>query len=32
MDMALIGGQPGGHLPVGEVARSILAPAGSNRT
>jgi len=32
MDMALIGGQRGGHLPVGEVARSILAATGSNRT
>jgi hypothetical protein len=32
MDMALIGGQPNDHLPVGEVARSILAPAGLNRT
>jgi hypothetical protein len=32
MDMALIGGQPSDHLPVGEVARSILAPAGLNRT
>lgn len=32
MDMALIGGQPNDHLPVGEVARSILAPVGLNRT
>ena len=32
MDMALIGGQPNEHLPVGEVARSILAPANSNRS
>ena len=32
MDMALIGGQPNDHLLVGDVARSILAPAGSNRT
>ena len=32
MDMALIGGQTNDHLPVGEVARSILAQAGSNRT
>jgi peptidoglycan hydrolase CwlO-like protein len=32
MDMALIGGQPNDHLPVGEVARSILAPVGSNRS
>ena len=31
MDMALIGGQPNDHLPVGEVARSILAPVGSDR-
>ena len=31
MDMALIGGQPNDDLPVGEVARSILAPASSNR-
>ena len=29
MDMALIGGQPNDHLPVGEVARGILAPASS---
>lgn len=32
MDMALIGGQSNDHLPVGEVARSILAPAASNRS
>jgi hypothetical protein len=32
MEMALVGGQPNDHLPVGEVARSILAPAGSNRS
>jgi DNA repair exonuclease SbcCD ATPase subunit len=32
MDMALIGGQPNDHLPVGEVARSILAPVPSNRS
>ena len=32
MDMALIGGQPNDHLPVGEVARSILAPTGSSRS
>jgi hypothetical protein len=31
MDMALIGGQPNDHLPVGEVARSILAPVSSDR-
>jgi hypothetical protein len=32
MDMALSGGQPNDHLPVGEVARSILAPVSSNRS
>jgi DNA repair exonuclease SbcCD ATPase subunit len=32
MDMALIGGQPNDHLPVGEVARGILAPVSSDRT
>ena len=32
MDMALIGGQPNEHLPVGEVARSILKPVSSNRS
>jgi hypothetical protein len=32
MDMALIGGQPNDHLPVGEVARSILAPVSSDRS
>ena len=31
MHMALIGGQPNDHLPVGEVARSILAPVSSDR-
>jgi hypothetical protein len=30
MDMALVGGQPAGHQPVGDVARSILAPSGSS--
>jgi DNA repair exonuclease SbcCD ATPase subunit len=29
MDLALVAGQQTDHLPVGEVARSILAPAGS---
>ena len=29
MDMALVSGQPNDHLPVGEVARSILAPVSS---
>jgi chromosome segregation ATPase len=32
MDMALSGAQPTDHLPVGEVARSILAPVSSNRS
>ena len=32
MDLALVAGQPVDHLPVGEVARSILAPLGSDRT
>ena len=32
MDMALVGGQPNDQLPVGEVARSILAPVNSNRS
>ena len=32
MDMALVGGQPNDHLPVGEVARSILAPVGAIRS
>jgi hypothetical protein len=32
MDVALSGGQPNHHLPVGEVARSILAPVSSNRS
>jgi hypothetical protein len=32
MDMALIGGQPNDHLPVGEVARSILAPVSPKRS
>lgn len=32
MDMALVSAQPNDHLPVGEVARSILAPVSSNRT
>jgi chromosome segregation ATPase len=31
MDMALIGGEPNDHLPVGEVARSILAPVSPER-
>ena len=31
MDLALVAGQPVDHLPVGEVARSILAPLGSDR-
>jgi len=29
MDLALVAGQKAAHLPVGEVARSILAPAGT---
>jgi hypothetical protein len=29
MDLALVAGQQAAHLPVGDVARSILAPAGS---
>ena len=29
MDLALVAGQKSEHLPVGDVARSILAPAGS---
>jgi hypothetical protein len=29
MDLALVAGQKSAHLPVGDVARSILAPAGS---
>jgi hypothetical protein len=29
MDLALVAGQKSDHLPVGDVARSILAPAGS---
>jgi hypothetical protein len=32
MDVALSRGQPNDHLPVGEVAPSILAPANSNRS
>jgi len=32
MDLALVDGQPNENLPVGEVARSILAPLSSNRT
>ena len=32
MDMALVSGQPNDHLPVGEVARSILAPVRSSRS
>jgi chromosome segregation ATPase len=32
MDMALIGGQPNDHPPVGEVARGILASVKSNRS
>jgi hypothetical protein len=32
MDMALVGGQPNDHLPVGEVARNILAPVGASRS
>jgi len=32
MDLALVAGQPVDHLPVGEVARSILAPPGSDQT
>jgi hypothetical protein len=32
MDLALIEGQQQNHLPVGEVARSILAPLSSNQT
>ena len=28
MDMALVAGQQTDHLPVGEIARSILAPSG----
>jgi cell division septum initiation protein DivIVA len=29
MDLALVSGQPDDHLPIGEVARNILAPAGA---
>jgi hypothetical protein len=29
MDLALVADEPSDHLPVGEVARSILAPSGS---
>jgi cell division septum initiation protein DivIVA len=29
MDLALISGQPADHSPIGDVARSILAPSGS---
>ncbi len=32
MDLALVGDQPTDHLPVGEVARSILAPVNSTQT
>jgi chromosome segregation ATPase len=32
MDLALVAGQQTDHLPVGEVARRILAPASSNQT
>ena len=32
MDLALVAGQQTDHLPVGEVARSILAPVSSNQT
>jgi hypothetical protein len=32
MDLALVAAQPTHHLPVGDVARSILAPLGSNQT
>ncbi len=32
MDMALVAGQQSDHLPVGEVARRILAPTSSNQT
>jgi len=32
MDLALVAGQPADHLPVGEVARSILAPLGSSQS
>ena len=32
MDLALVAGQPVDHLPVGEVARSILAPLGPDQT
>jgi chromosome segregation ATPase len=32
MDLALVAGQPLDHLPVGEVARSILAPLGPDQT
>jgi hypothetical protein len=32
MDLALVAGQPVDHLPVGEVARSILAPVGPDLT
>ena len=31
MDLALVAGQPLDHLPVGEVARSILAPLGPDQ-
>jgi hypothetical protein len=31
MDLALVAGQSTDHLPVGEVARNILAPLGSNQ-
>jgi hypothetical protein len=32
MDLALVAGEPFDHLPVGEVARSILAPLGPDQT
>ncbi|HEX9469668.1 MAG TPA: hypothetical protein VF957_09005 [Bradyrhizobium sp.] len=32
MDLALVADEPSDHLPVGEVARSILAPSGSAST
>ena len=32
MDLALVAAQPADHLPVSEMARSILAPLGSSRT
>jgi hypothetical protein len=31
MDLALVAGQKSDHLPVGDVARSILAPSGAGR-